>query len=55
MAKKGARSSGGGKARAKTRSQSAARHAPPTPAHRCGKTHVSSDIARRLKELGLVR
>lgn len=53
MAKKGARSSGGGKARAKERSQRAARSATPTPPHRAGKTSIASDLARRLKELKL--
>ena len=55
MAKKGAKSSGGGKARAKERSQRAAANAPPTPPHRCGRTSKAEDLKRRLRELGIVK
>ena len=55
MAKKGARSSGGGKTRTKTRSQNAARYAPLAPPHRRGLTSIAEDIKRRLRELGLTQ
>lgn len=50
MAKKGAHSSGGGKARTKERSQRAASHAPPTPAHR---TSWPPAMAARLRAAGI--
>lgn len=50
MSKKGARSSGSGKARAKERSQRAAAHAEPTPTHR---TAWPKAMEARLKAAGI--
>jgi hypothetical protein len=50
MAKKGARRSHGGKTRTKERSQRAAAHAAPAPAHR---TSWPQALAERLRKAGI--